>query len=567
MLLGIDVGGTHTDAVLLDKSGLLASAKVETRHEDLLHSIQTALARIREQVGKVEVERFNLSTTLCTNAIVQGELEPVGVMVTAGPGIHPENYLHGEHYEVIRGGLDHRGKEIQPLDMDQVERCISRFLEQDLRVFAAVGKFSPRNPAHEEQMVRALSDKNAAFLTAGHWLSGQLNFPRRIATSYYNSAVWPIFNEFVSSVENSLRQNNMSPQLNILKADGGTMPLSQARRTPVESIFSGPAASIMGLLALCSIEDDALMLDLGGTTTDVGVFAGGDPLIEAESVELAHRPTLVQAMKTESIGLGGDSAVHLGEEGVQVGPWRRDASLARGGRFPTLLDALNCIAEQNYGDREASVRGMQEIGSGLQCSMEEAAKGVVRQSCLRLRRETEAMLKRINERPVYTVHEFLESRRIEPKRLYLMGGPAQLMAPYLSREFGLPVVVPENAGVANALGAALARSTLQVELFADTQRKIMTMPVLERQKSIPKNYDLDQAKRDVLDDMCLYLRENYHWHVDESEAKVVEESAMNMVQGVYTVGQDIRVKCQIKPGITPDYEGVVKCACKELPIG
>ncbi|MCF8085320.1 MAG: hydantoinase/oxoprolinase family protein [Desulfohalobiaceae bacterium] len=566
MLLGIDVGGTHTDAVLLDRSGLLASAKVETRQDDLLQSIHAALGRIRDLAGEVEVQRFNLSTTLCTNAIVQDELKPVGVMVSAGPGIDPENFRIGDHYEVIRGGLDHRGEEIQALDLDQVEQCTKRFLDQGLRVFAAVGKFSPRNPEHEESMVRAISDR-AAFLTAGHWISGQLNFPRRIATSYYNSAVWPIFNEFANSVESSLREHHISPQLNILKADGGTMPLSQARRLPVESIFSGPAASVMGLMALCDIEEDALMLDVGGTTTDVGVFAGGDPLVEAESVELVHRPTLVRAMKTESIGLGGDSAIALSEDLCRVGPRRLGASLACGGEQATLVDALNCISEETFGDRDASIRGMREIGSGLQCSVEEAALRVVRQSCRSLREKTMAMLERINERPVYTVHEFLESRRIEPGKLYIMGGPARLLAPYLSREFGLPVVVPDNAGVANALGAALARPTLQAELFADTHLHHMTVPVLGRQERVSRDYTLKQAKRDLSEDLCRFVRDNYHWSVDESEAEVVEESAMNMVRGVHTVGQDIRVKCQIKPGITPDYEGVVKCICKELPTG
>ncbi len=566
MLLGIDVGGTHTDAVLLDRSGLLASAKVETEEQDLLGSIRAALGRIRETAGEVEVQRFNLSTTLCTNAIVQDELKPVGVMVAAGPGIDPEYFRIGEHYEVIRGALDHRGKEIQALDTKQAERCAKRFAEQGLAVSAAVGKFSPRNPDHEDQMVHALSDR-CQFLTAGHWLSGQLNFPRRIATSYYNSAVWPIFNGFASSVESSLEQFHICPQLNILKADGGTMPLSQARRTPVESIFSGPAASIMGLMALCDIEEDALMLDIGGTTTDVGVFAGGHPLVETESVELVRRPTLVRAMKTESIGLGGDSAVSLDGDGLRVGPRRLGACMACGGGQPTLVDALNCLAGECYGDSEASVRGMQEVGSGLSASVADAALQVVRHSCEKLQRETEAMLERINERPVYTVHEFLESRRIEPKKIYVMGGPARLMAPYLSRAFGLPVVVPDNSGVANALGAALARPTLQAELFADTHRRNLTVPVLGRQERVSKEYTLKQAKLDLVEDLCRHVQEHYHWCVEGSEVEVVEESAMNMVRGMHTVGQDIRVKCQIKPGITPDYEGVVKCLCKELPTG
>lgn len=562
MLLGIDVGGTHTDAVLVDKSGLLAWAKVETSQEELLHSVREALHRIRQQAGDVQVERFNLSTTLCTNAIVQGQLEPVGLMVSAGPGMDPELFCLGDHYEVLRGGLDHRGKEILALDRQQAVKCAERFLQEGLRVFALVSKFSPRNPDHEEQMIRALGER-ASFYTAGHEISGQLNFPRRIATSYYNSAVWPIFNDFANSVVHSLREWNLNPELNILKADGGTAPLEQARRTPVESIFSGPAASILGLMALCRIEEDALMLDVGGTTTDVGVFADGDPLVEAESVELLQRPTLVRAMKTESIGVGGDSAISVQDNEVQVGPTRLGACLASGGSHPTLLDALNCIAGQCYGDVEASAQGMQRMGESLSCSRQEIAERVVRQSCRKLRQQTMKMLERINQRPVYTVHEFLESRRISPRRIYVMGGPAQILAPYLREEFDLPVVVPQNHTVANAIGAALARPTMQAELFADTVRRTMTIPVLNHYRNIAKDYSLLQAKEELLDLLSNRVREDYRWPYADLDVEVVEKSAMNIVQGMSTAGQDIRVKCQIKPGITPEYEGVLKCLCKE----
>jgi hypothetical protein len=93
----------------------------------------------------------------------------------------------------------------------------------------------------------------------------------------------------------------------------------------------------------------------------------------------------------------------------------------------------------------------------------------------------------------------------------------------------------------------------------------MTVPVLGRQEAVSRDFSLKQAKRELIGDLCHYVRDTYSWNVDESEAEVVEESAMNMVRGMHTVGQDIRVKCQIKPGITPDFEGVVKCACKELP--
>jgi len=563
MILGIDVGGTHTDAVLLNKDGLLAAAKVATDHHDLLSSVRAALAEVIKGHESSQVKRFNLSTTLCTNAIVQGDLEEVGVLVSAGPGIDPKHFSIGSCYAIIPGSLDHRGTELTPLDLEDAKTRIAEFKERGARIFSIIGKFSPRNPEHENQLAALLEDK-CDFMTLGHTLSGQLNFPRRVATSYYNSAIWPIFNDFASSVADSLQDFGLHPpHVNILKADGGTMTFTQARQTPVESIFSGPSASVMGIKALCPIETDAILLDMGGTTTDVAVFADGDPLIEAESVELAHRPTLVRAMKTKSIPLGGDSAVSAKEGALCVGPRRLGPCMAQGGSVPTLVDALNCAKQYAYGQIQASDQGMHSLGQELGWSPDDVSWKVIHEFCRVLKQETLEMLLEINERPVYTVHEFLEYRQIVPKRIYLMGGPAQVMAPFISQSFGLPVVVPDNYSVANALGAALARPTMQAELFADTEKRMMTIPVLGVSEKVGNRYSLAQARSDVVEHLCTYLTNHLDWRVPQSEVEVVEENAMNMVKDVYQVGQDIRVKCQIRPGISPDYQHAVRCLCKE----
>lgn len=560
MILGIDVGGTHTDAVLVDKSGLIAWAKVVTNHADLLDSIRSALANILTQQKDIPLQRFNLSTTLCTNAIVQGELADVGLLVSAGPGIDPEHFRLGDNYALVAGALDHRGAEIQPLDLNQAQKAIDEFLKQGVQVFSVVSKFSPRNSKHEMQLADLLRDK-FKFLTQGHLLSGQLNFQRRIATAYYNSAVWPIFNNFAHSVFESMQELGHKPNLNILKADGGTMPLHLARQFPVESIFSGAAASIMGIKALCDIQEDALLLDIGGTTTDVGVFAAGDPLIEPETVAVAHRPTLVRAMKSKFIAIGGDTAVQVQDAKLHIGPKRLGPCLAQGGPAPTLVDALNCLKSFSYGNTPASDQGMQELSKQLCISCEEVSRQVVYAACRRIKEETMEMLDLINSKPVYTVHEFLEYRKIKPKKLYLMGGPAQVLAPFLSQEFDLPAIVPENYQVANALGAALARPTQQAELFADTEKRMLSIPVLGITRKIKGQYSLEQAKQELQQQLCHYLKEHLHWEIPLQEARIIEENAMNMIKDFTEVGQDIRVKCQVKPGISADYEYAVRCIC------
>lgn len=564
MILGIDVGGTHTDAVLLSKKGVVATAKVDTNHADLLSSVCLALETILEKDTMADLQRFNLSTTLCTNAIVQDELRPVGVLVSAGPGIDPAQYRIGGQYELLAGGLDHRGTEIAALDLSQAETAVQHWLNQGIKVFAVVGKFSPRNPDHEQQLAELLQGK-CDFLTQGHTLSGQLNFPRRIATAFYNSAVWPVFNSFANSVEASLQHFGLTPpQVNILKADGGTMTMGRARQTPVESIFSGPSASIMGCMAMCDPDQDAFLLDVGGTTTDMAIFASGDPLIETETMDLVHRPTLVRAMKTKSIALGGDSAVAVTETGLRIGPKRLGPSLARGGEVPTLVDGLNLVQEVGHGDVEASKEGIQALGLRLGLSAEECAWRIIDVVCKKLKEQALVMLAGVNEKPVYTVHELLEYRKIKPRTLYLIGGPARMLAPLLEQQFQLPVVVPDHYQVANALGAALARPTMQAELFADTEKHVLTIPVLGVNSEIEASYSLEQAKEEVLNRLCEHFGNHSDWEVSSSEVEVIEESAMNMVRDVYQVGQDIRVKAQIKPGIVPDYQQAVRCVCKEL---
>ncbi len=563
MILGIDVGGTHTDAVLVAHDGVVASAKIETRHRDLLSSIQEALEVVLDSQGKVDLQHFNLSTTLCTNAIVQDTLPEVGVLVSAGPGIDPEFYRVGSYYSHIRGGLDHRGKEIEALDLKQAKSVIKEYLKQGLRVFAFISKFSCRNPAHEQQMAKLCANKSD-FLTQGHMLSGQLNFPRRIATAYYNSAVWPMFNDFASSIIDCLEQRGLSPKCNILKANGGTMPINQARQIPVESIFSGPAASIMGIMALYRFSEDAILLDVGGTTTDVAIFANGVPLIETESVDLDHRPTLVRAMKTKSVGIGGDSAVCVEEGEIIVGPKRLGPCLAQGGSEPTLMDALNCLEKEPFKDVEASRRGINELASQLQVSEKEVARSIVEKACKRIKHETEIVLGHINERPVYTVHEVLEYKKVRPRNIYLMGGPARILAPYLEDCFELPVVVPEHFDIANALGAALARPTFQIELFADTEKRSLSIPELQIFTEVSTNFTLDQAEQQSKELLCGYLSKNYAFEISEQEAEIIECISMNMVKNMRTVGQDIRVKCQVKPDLLPEFIQGVRCLCKEL---
>jgi len=557
MYLGIDVGGTHTDAVALDETGIAAQVKVKTDHHDLLASVNAALVGILATVSPRDVRQLNLSTTLSTNAIVQGLTEDVGMLVVAGTGIHASEFMLCRDYHALKGSIDHRGSEIERLDESEVKAAIAACRKAGVRVFGCVGKFSTRNPLHENT-IRQFIGADADEVTLGHELGGRLNFPRRLATAYFNCAVWRVFGAFADAVEKSLERLGLGHvRVNTLKADGGTFPLAQARKMPVQSIFSGPAASVMGIIALCSITHDSVILDIGGTTTDIAVFLDGQPLVEHDGIHIGSHPTLVRALKVRSIGIGGDSAISVLGEVVRVGPNRLGPSQAdsvpEGGAVapdarPTLIDALNCTGDCAHGNVAASRQAVAQFAARHSIAAELLAKSAVEAATEAIYAATRELIEEINDKPVYTIHELLEGRRVAPRRVYIMGGPAQAMQEPVRQRFELFTVVPEHFGVANAIGAALTRNTASLELFADTEKGVMFIPALRHRENVPRNYSLKEAERDALNHLLAHLSEMGVF-ADRDNAQVNHASSFNMVSDGATTGRNIRVKCQIKPGV------------------
>ncbi len=156
----------------------------------------------------------------------------------------------------------------------------------------------------------------------GHQISGNLNFPRRIATTFLNTTIRPIHKKFFEAVKKSLEKKGLSVPIHILKADGGTMSIEASINFPGQSILSGPAASVMGAIAFASEEEDTVVLDIGGTTTDIAVLINRAPLLEPLGITLGPYKTLIRSLETCSIGVGGDSVVRAKNGRVEIGPDR-----------------------------------------------------------------------------------------------------------------------------------------------------------------------------------------------------------------------------------------------------
>ena len=306
LIVGIDMGGTNIDGVIIEEGKIIGTIKKPTDKESLFETIYSTLKELLIGHDKSKIERINLSTTVSTNAIVEDKTIPVGMVIQSGPGMAYDHLACGQENVFISGYVDHRGSVVEELDRTENEDISKKFKQKGIKACGVVTKFSTRNPQHEIDIKNILeSDFNP--VTMGHIMSGKLNFPRRVYTSYLNSAVHSTFNDFATNIKKSIEEEGIDAPLFILKADGGTMTMAVAEEKPVETILSGPAASFMGISALLPTDKDVVLLDIGGTTTDIFFLADGLPLFEPQGIQIGQYKTLVRSIYSVSIGIGGDS--------------------------------------------------------------------------------------------------------------------------------------------------------------------------------------------------------------------------------------------------------------------
>jgi N-methylhydantoinase A len=556
MIVGLDVGGTHTDVVVLQGRKIVSKVKSLTDENNLLQTVCLGVFDAIRGLDPQAIQRLVVSTTLATNAIIQGKTEPVGILVASGPGVNPHAFAIGDHYYVVGGAIDHRGQEIAPINDEEVLEVARKLKSENVRNLALVSKFSIRNPSHELKMRDLLAD-NFETVTLGHQVSGQLNFARRIATAYLNGAVARISGEFYQAVHGCMEQEGIKIPLEILKADGGTMAQASSAQYAVETILSGPAASVMGTLAFTDPDKEEVVLDIGGTTTDIAIVVNGAPLLKPLGIRMGGYNTLVRALRTVSIGVGGDSWVRLENGDLKVGPERKGRALAYGGPELTPTDALVTLDRVQGGQKQRAIEGIHRLAEQLGKGVEETAEAIVEKSCSLIMEAVKALVNRVNQQPVYTIHELLEGRTIQPSGIIVIGGPAQEIAPWLQAVSGWQTRVPSEYEVANAIGAATARTTCEVTVLADTSRGYVCAPEEGYVDKIGK----EASKQRVVQIAFDLLRKKAHRlgaDKNNMEMELLEDSEFNMVQGFYTVGRNIRVRAQIKPGLIRPYgEAVV----------
>ncbi len=547
MIIGLDVGGTHTDVILLDGRQLIRETKIATDPENLFQTLLDGLSGVIEGIDPKSIKRAVLSTTLATNLVAQQKLPEVGMIVAAGPGIDPSHFRTNDHYYTVNGAQDHCGREIQAIDDHQLQAIGEELQRQGIRYAGVVAKFSVRNAAQETKMA-ALLRPYVERVFMGHSLSGNLNFPRRIATTYLNCAVYPIHKKFFAAVQESLAEKGLTMPIRILRPDGGNMNIESSINHPAQTILSGPSASVMGALSSAPAEGTCLVLDIGGTTTDMAVLIDKAPLLAPLGIEITPYKTLIRALQTHSIGIGGDSAVRVRDGKITIGPDRIGKAMAYGGPHPTPTDAFYVLGQGGSGDVEKSRAGLLPVAEALGQSVDQAAQTIFASACRTILEAAEEMIRTINSKPVYTVHELWEGSQIRINHILILGGPAPQFAKQLQTMFDGRVQVIPNHEVANAIGCALARTTCEVILFADTAQGKATSPSEGFSQPIPFNFTLDNARELTLD--LLHKKAIQRGaHPEDMQTEVLEESQFNMVRGFRTIGKNMRIRMQLKPGL------------------
>lgn len=553
MIIGLDVGGTHTDVVLIGKNGPVKEVKVPTDTTNLFKSVLSALEEITADYSSDQIERLVLSTTLTTNAIVTDGVSPVGMIVLSGPGLNPMLFKTCEQFYCIEGAIDHRGSEIERINEKEIEDAAQKMVAEGIKYVGVVGKFSTRNSAHELKIRKLLEEYSFEKVFVGHEISGNLNFPRRINTTFLNASVYHIHKEFFNAVKSSLEEKGLRIPIHILKADGGTMNFESSIDFPGQTILSGPAASVMGAVALVPEDGDVVVLDVGGTTTDISVLINQSPVLEPIGIRIGDKQTHIRSLKTTSIGIGGDSMVQFIDGELVIGPKRKGPAMAYGGNFPTPTDAFCALGRVSDGDRDAAIRGIGELAEQMGLSLEDAAEAIIRKSCEKILAHLILMVADINSKPVYTVHELLDGYKVKPAKLVVLGGPAEDFAASLEQYSEYKVFLAPRWRVANAIGAGLARTTCEVSLFADTEKGVVLAPGEKYSRNIRTHYSYEDAEATATE--LLYKKAvSRGAEAENIEIEVLENQSFNMVRGFRTTGKNIRIKVQVKPGLISGYK-------------
>lgn len=369
--LGIDTGGTYTDAVLvdLDDGSVILGAKSLTTRRDLSIGIGKAIDELLVDgpLRPSEVEVVALSTTLATNAIVEGQGTSACLLLIGYDPLLIQQYgfeqdLATRDIVYISGGHDVMGDQVEALDLDTAREAIQARLGK-VEAFAVSSYFGIRNPEHELEIRRLIEELSAAAgnsgrpvpVTCGHELTSRLNSVRRATTAVLNARLIPLLQELIATVRCTLDARSISAPLMVVKGDGSLVRAEWALGRPIETILSGPAASVIGAWHLAG-RRDVWVADVGGTTTDIAALRNGRPYLNPKGARVGRWQTMVEAVDVHTVGLGGDSQVSVTDnQTLSLGPRRVIPLCLLASEYPGIVSYLEAQVARPPDPQEAGM--------------------------------------------------------------------------------------------------------------------------------------------------------------------------------------------------------------------
>ncbi|MFT3987133.1 hydantoinase/oxoprolinase family protein [Aestuariivirga sp.] len=394
-LIGVDTGGTYTDAAVIEAKGhrVIASAKSITTKGDLAigvtGAITAAIASLPEGLKPEDISLVSVSTTLATNAVVEGHGSAVGVILIGFDDGMAERTgiaraFPGMPIARIGGGHNHNGEEVQKLDVAALQAAVTAM---PVDAFAIASAFAVRNPAHEHQARELIAGFTGKPVTLSTELTSSLDAPRRALTAVLNARLISRVSMLIEAVRRAMAGLGIVCPLMIVKGDGTLALAEKVALRPIETVLSGPAASMVGASWLSGLES-FIMSDMGGTTTDLGVLEQGRPRVAEQGAEVGGWRTMVKAIDVKTVGLGGDSEIGVGLNGVlSIGPQRVAPISLLASRYPEVIAML----EADLADTE---------GGSLQGKFVLRPFGAAQSLSAELNPREREMLDMVGERPV-----------------------------------------------------------------------------------------------------------------------------------------------------------------------
>jgi N-methylhydantoinase A len=480
--IGVDVGGTFTDVLLIEEAtGRTRRTKVPSTPQDQSIGVIEGVTRVLADAGAraADVRQFLHGTTVATNAVLERRGARVGLIVTAGyrqvlhiarsyvPGglggwivwNRPAELVALDDVREVRGRVDFRGAEVEPLDEAGVRTAVRQLVDRRVDALAIGFINSYANPAHEQRAAEiAAAEAPGIPISTSAGVLPELGEYERMLTTVANAYVRPVVGAYLRNLSGELVNQGLVGERRVLRSDGGLMTFERAEDIPVSLLMSGPAGGVAAAVALGPAAGyrDLLTLDMGGTSTDVALIEDGTPVIRRET-SVADLVVRAPSIDVQTVGAGGGSIAHVPEltGALRVGPASAGAlpgpaTYGRGGVLPTVTDAnvvLGYLPHALLGgamplDVEKARAAVGTIATKLGVSVEAAAA---------------AIIDIVNENMLGALRLVSVQRGYDPRRfaLFGFGGAGPLHVNALAKLLGSwPVVIPQSPGVLCAYGDA-----------------------------------------------------------------------------------------------------------------